>query len=133
MRLFLKPRLFLIFFVTVSAANAAIAETKPASHEEVEELRQTVRELATRVSALEEELNRQKSAAVVDTASMKPAVFTLPAANIRSSVESISSSGIAGGVYADCRNPDHACDSSAPDGASRRSYVELHARRILRV
>ena len=78
----------------MSLVNAAIAETKPASHEEVEELRQTVRELATRVSALEEELNKQRSAAVMDTASLKPAVLALPAANIRSSVESVSSSGV---------------------------------------
>ena len=95
MRFFLRLRVFLIFFVIVSAGNAAVAETKPASHEEVEELRQTVRELATRVSALEEELNKQRSGAVMDTASLKPAVLTLPTANIRSSVESISSSGVA--------------------------------------
>ncbi len=95
MRFFLKPRLSLVFLVTVSLVNAATAETKPASHEEVEELRQTVRELATRVSALEEELNKQKSAAVIDTATLKPAVLTLPAASIRSSVESVSSSGVA--------------------------------------
>src|SRR5271170_7053288 len=94
MRLFLKLRVSLIFLITVSA-NAAFAETKPASHEEVEELRQTVRDLANRVSALEEELNKQRSATVMDTASLKPAVLTLPAANIRSSVESISSSGVA--------------------------------------
>ena len=95
MRFFLRLRVFLVFFATVSAGNAAIAETKPASHEEVEELRQTVRELATRVSALEEELNKQRSAAVMDTASLKPAVLVLPAAKIRSSVENISSSGVA--------------------------------------
>jgi Putative beta-barrel porin-2, OmpL-like. bbp2 len=95
MRFFLRLRVFLIFFVIVSAGNAAVAETKPASHEEVEELRQTVRELATRVSALEEELNKQRSGAVMNTASLKPAVLTLPTANIRSSVESISSSGVA--------------------------------------
>ena len=95
MRFFLKPHLSLLFCVTVSVANAATAETKPASHEEVEELRQTVRELATRVSALEEELNKQKSVAVIDTATLKPAVFTLPAASIRTSVESVSSSGVA--------------------------------------
>ena len=133
MRFFLKPRLSLVFLVTVSLVNAATAETKPASHEEVEELRQTVRELATRVSALEEELNKQKSAAVIDTATLKPAVLTLPAASIRSSVESVSSSGVAAANNSCCGAPQHSCYSRAADGASRRRYVELHARRLLRV
>jgi hypothetical protein len=99
MRLFLRLPLFLSFFLTLTASNAAIAQSRvvPASREEVEELRQTVRELAGRVSALEAELNRQKSGAAVETASLKPAVLALPGADIRSSVESVSSSGVTAG------------------------------------
>src|SRR5271170_6323147 len=97
MRLFFRLRVFLFVLMALLAGNRSIAQIapSPASHDEVEELRQTVRELAGRVSALEAELNRQKTGAVVETASLKPAVLALPAANIRSSVESVSSSGVA--------------------------------------
>ena len=43
-----------------------------ASHDEEEDLRKTVRELALRVSALEEELHRQRAATPVDSVSLKP-------------------------------------------------------------
>lgn len=98
MRRFFPLRLSGFVFVIFIAGSAALAQSAPvaASRDEVEELRQTVRELAMRVSALEEQLNRQKSAPV-ETASLKPAVMPLPSADIRRSVESVSSSGVAEG------------------------------------
>ena len=66
------------------------------SHADDEDLRETVRQLALRVSVLEEELHRQRAGAAMESASLKPASLVLPAADVRSSVESVSSSGVAG-------------------------------------
>ena len=97
-------RLPILFFLFVAILLVAMlgdpvgyAQTTSASvsREEVEDLRQTVRELALRVSALEEELHKQRVGAPVETASLKPASLVLPAAEVRNSVESVSSSGVA--------------------------------------
>jgi hypothetical protein len=66
-----------------------------ASRTEDEDLRKTVRELALRVSALEEELHKQRAGTGVESASLKPAALVLPPVDVRSSVESVSSSGAA--------------------------------------
>jgi hypothetical protein len=91
-------RLLVISFLTAPGSGfAAHAETTAAaaSHDEVEDLRKTVRELAQRVSALEEELHRQRAGTPMESASLKPAALVLPGVDVRSSVESVSSSGVA--------------------------------------
>jgi hypothetical protein len=94
------PILFFLFVAMVLVAMVpgpvGYAQTTSASvsRDEVEDLRQTVRELALRVSALEEELHKQRVAAPMETASLKPASLVLPAAEVRNSVESVSSSGV---------------------------------------
>jgi putative OmpL-like beta-barrel porin-2 len=94
---FLNRLLILSLFVSFPSGFVAMAQTTTAtaSHDENEDLRKTVRELALRVSALEEELHRQGAGAPVESASLKPATLVLPAAEVRSSVESVSSSGVA--------------------------------------
>jgi Putative beta-barrel porin-2, OmpL-like. bbp2 len=90
----------LVFFAALmpGARLHAQAHTSPATISDVEELRQTVRELALRVSALEEELHKGQtptSAAPVTTtavASLRPIAMPIPAVDVRSSVESVSSS-----------------------------------------
>jgi hypothetical protein len=90
-------RLLVFLFVTWLAGYAALAQTATgtASHDE-EDLRKTVRELALRVSALEEELHRQRAGTPIESASLKPAALVLPTVDVRGSVESVSSSGVAG-------------------------------------
>ena len=88
--------LFPLFVATLCGPTAhSQTTTKTASHSEDEDLRQTVRELALRVSALEEELHKQRAVAPMESASLKPAALVLPAVDVRSSVESVSSSGVA--------------------------------------
>jgi hypothetical protein len=89
-------RLLVFLFVTLPAGLAAHAQTTTAvaSHDE-EDLRKTVRELALRVSALEEELHRQRTQPSMESASLKSASLVLPAVDVRNSVESVSSSGVA--------------------------------------
>ena len=89
-------RLLVLLFVTLPTVFAAHAQTTTAvaSHDE-DDLRKTVRELALRVSALEEELRRQRTQPSMESASLKPASLVLPAVDVRSSVESVSSSGVA--------------------------------------
>ena len=94
-------------------ANAAGSEN--------DELRQEVRELALRVTALEEELHRRPAAAT-ESASLKPVSLSLPAADVRSSVESISSSGA---ETAACCFGDYAA-------RLRRRKVRLRLRRCRR-
>jgi Putative beta-barrel porin-2, OmpL-like. bbp2 len=91
MRCFNRLLVFVFF-----AGSAMFAQTAPtaAPPSGDEDLRETVRQLALRVSALEEELHRQR-AATTESASLKPASLVLPATGVRSSVESISSSGVA--------------------------------------
>jgi hypothetical protein len=97
MRFFLRPVAVLFFFVVTLTGIAALAQTTIAasSHGEDEDLRKQVRELALRVSALEEELHRQRVGTPTESASLKPAALILPPVDVRSSVESISSSGVA--------------------------------------
>jgi Putative beta-barrel porin-2, OmpL-like. bbp2 len=82
------------FFLSLLCGLSAKAQTTPATKADVEELRQTVRELASRVSALEEELHKQQSV-TTETAMLRPAVLRVPAVDVRSSVESVSSSAVA--------------------------------------
>ena len=94
---FLSRLLILSLFVSIPSGFVAVAQTTTttSTYDENEDLRKTVRELALRVSALEEELRRQRGGAPVESASLKPATLVLPAADVRSSVESVSSSGVA--------------------------------------
>jgi hypothetical protein len=97
MRLLNRPFLFVFIFTYVALLICSSARAQNAvadgSSNENDELRREVRELALRVSALEEELHR-RPAATMESASLKPASLSLPATDMRSSVESISSSGV---------------------------------------
>jgi len=89
--------IFFSLFVALLPGAAADAQnmTAAASYKEDEDLRLMVRELAARVSALEEELHRQRAGVAMESASLKPAALVLPAAEVRRSVESVTSSGVA--------------------------------------
>jgi hypothetical protein len=76
---------------TVYAQNTAAGT----SQSEDEDLRQTVRELTLRVSALEQELHRQQVATAEAPSSLQPTGSAQPAVDVRSSVENLSSSGVA--------------------------------------
>jgi hypothetical protein len=76
---------------TVHAQNTAAGT----SQSEDEDLRQTVHELAQRVSALEQELHRQQVATAAGPSSLQPTGSAQPAVDVRGSVESLSSSGVA--------------------------------------
>jgi Putative beta-barrel porin-2, OmpL-like. bbp2 len=97
MRLFDRLLVLFFFFVALMFGIAAYAQTTTAAaaHSEDEDLRQTVRELALRVSALEEELHKQRTGPAMESASLKPAVLVVPRVDVRSSVESVSSSSVA--------------------------------------
>ena len=87
---------FSLFVALLSGLTMHAQTSAVASHSEVEDLRQTVRELAQRVNALEQELHEQRTAAgTQSSASMRPAVFVPSALDVRSSVESLSSSSVA--------------------------------------
>jgi Putative beta-barrel porin-2, OmpL-like. bbp2 len=90
------PRPHILLFFLLSALHPGVAAhaqapTALASDHEEEDLRKTVRALALRVSALEEELHRQRATAPTQTASLQPATYVLPRIDVRSSVESVSS------------------------------------------
>ena len=94
-------RLHVLFFFVLLvapvprfAAYAQTTATAAASHDDDEDLRKTVRELALRVSALEEELHRQRTA-TTESASLQPASYVVPRVDVRSSVESVTSSSVA--------------------------------------
>jgi hypothetical protein len=73
----------------------AQSTTTAASQSEDEDLRKTVRELSLRVSALEEELHKQRArTTTMESASLKPAVLVTPPVDVRSSIENISSSQV---------------------------------------
>ena len=93
MRCFNRLLLFSLFLVLSSGleASAQTATAAPANAD-VEQLRQTVRDLALRVSALEAELHKARPVATTEMATLRPAVLAGPAAEVRSSVESVSSS-----------------------------------------
>ena len=96
MRCFRKLLLFSLFFVLFSgfAVRAQTPKATP-TNADVEELRQTVRDLALRVSALEAELHKERPVATTEMATLRPAVLAVPGTEIRNSVESVSSSGAA--------------------------------------
>lgn len=96
-------RLFFFSFLFVAmmsdVAAHAQATTVVASHSDDEDLRETVRQLALRVSMLEEELHKQRAAtAPTQIASLQPATLVQPRVDVRSSVESVSNSGVAEAV-----------------------------------
>jgi hypothetical protein len=102
MRFFNRLLVPLSLFVAMLTGIAAFAQTTTAvsSPSEDEDLRQTVRELALRVSALEEELHKQRAGTAVESASLKPATLAVPRVDVRSSVESVSSSDVMDGASA---------------------------------
>src|SRR5258707_15858462 len=86
---------FLLFVALLPGAGVLAQTTAAGPHSEEEDLRQTVRELALRVTALEEELHRQRTGTAMESASLKPAALAVPRVDVRSSVESLSTSGAA--------------------------------------
>jgi len=77
----------------VAFAQTATAVASPGEGEA--DIRKTVHELALRVSALEEELHKQRTATAMESASLKPAALVQPRVDVRSSVESIARSAVA--------------------------------------
>jgi hypothetical protein len=87
--------LFLLLAVLPHCLAAyAQTQTTTASHNENQDLRETVRELSLRVSALEEELHKQRAGTTMESASLKPTALIEHGVDIRSSVESVSSSEV---------------------------------------
>jgi hypothetical protein len=91
----------ILFFLSVAIFSGLVASAQAratATTNEDEELRQTVRELALRVSALEEELPKERaaSAAASSAASTAAAAAAPSVADVRSSVEDVSSSKAVG-------------------------------------
>src|ERR1700733_1366204 len=89
----------LVVFVLLAALPHGLAAygqaaATAASHSEDEDLHETVRKLALRVSALEEELHRQRAGTTMETASLKPAALIERGVDIRSSVESVAGSEV---------------------------------------
>jgi Putative beta-barrel porin-2, OmpL-like. bbp2 len=89
-----------VLFVALMPGIASYAQSSgtPANKSEEEDLRQTVRELALRVTALEEELHRERMTTAVPApttsiATLRPIAMPMAAVDVRSSVESVSSSG----------------------------------------
>ena len=87
--------LFLLAALPHGLAAYGQAAATAASHSEDEDLRETVRKLTLRVSALEEELHKQRGATTMEAASLKPAALIERGVDIRSSVESVASSEVA--------------------------------------
>src|SRR4051794_18199856 len=121
------PMRFLIQLLLVPSVSAALgfgfaahAQTaaRAASRDEVEDLRNSVRELALRVSVLEEELRGQRAGTPVQSASLKPAALVLPAADVRSSVETVVSSGVADAAPVVEVSPQNATTQSAPQASA---------------
>ncbi len=129
---------FFVFLVAPMPRFTAFAQTTtaPAVHDEDEDLRKTVRELALRVSALEEELHRQRSA-TTESASLQPASYVVPRVDVRSSVESVTSSAVAEAApVCDGAGCDYAKRTGAfdtADAVAGRSNAELFLRRLLYV
>ena len=83
-------------FVTLMPGVRSYAQntTATVSSAEKEDLRETVRELALRVSVLEEELHKQRTGVSMESPTLKQVALTVPGVDVRSSVESLSSSGV---------------------------------------
>jgi hypothetical protein len=97
MRFFNRLVVLFFLFVALLPGFAGLAQTTTAAgpHGDDEDLRQTVRELALRVTALEEELHKQRAGEPMESASLKPAALAVSRVDVRSSVESVSGSGVA--------------------------------------
>ncbi len=97
MRFKIPSLVFFSFLLAQPHGIASYAQTtgSAAAHDEEQDLRQQVRELALRVSALEAELHKQRAETPMESASLKPAALVLPPVDVRSSVESVSSIGVA--------------------------------------
>src|ERR1700761_8056061 len=92
---------FLLLFIWSLSGSSGNAQTAAAaSPSEVQELRETVHELGLRVSALEEELKEQRGGTSMQTAPLNAGMSTSPVVDVRSSVESVSSSSVAETVAA---------------------------------
>ncbi|MBB5328491.1 outer membrane beta-barrel protein [Tunturiibacter gelidoferens] len=114
-RLILFSLFVALFSGIVGNAQTAVA---PPSNADVEELKQTVRDLALRVSALEAESQKQRTVGTTEMASLRPAVLTsAPAADIRRSVETVSSSGAAPVPVTVTANPQTPAAQSSPAAA----------------
>jgi Putative beta-barrel porin-2, OmpL-like. bbp2 len=87
---------FFLFVVMLSGLAASAQSPGTVTANDDEDLRRTVRELALRVSALEEELHKERAASAAATSSPAPTAAASPVADVRSSVEGISSSEAAG-------------------------------------
>jgi Putative beta-barrel porin-2, OmpL-like. bbp2 len=93
-----KRLISLFFFAGLLSGLAASAQTPSAAPANDADLRLMVRELALRVSALEDELHKERAAAASTTGTSSDAAVTptaAPTADLRSSVEDVSSSGTA--------------------------------------
>jgi hypothetical protein len=92
-------RLLVVYFLLAALPHGLAAygqaAVTAASHSEDEDLRETVRKLTLRVSALEEELHKQRAGTTMEAASLKPAALVERSVDIRSSVESVASSEVA--------------------------------------
>ena len=99
MRRFNRLLLFSFLLIGLSGfeSDAQTMATAP-TNADVQELRQTVHDLALRVSALEAELHKERPVATTEMATLRPAVLVGPAADVRSSVEGVSSSSVAATV-----------------------------------
>jgi hypothetical protein len=95
MLFFRRFDVFLVLFVLSSTLSGFGQTTVPSQRPEDEDLRQTVRELAQRVTVLEEELHRQRGETAM--VSLRPAALTMPGAELRSSVENVSSADVSSG------------------------------------
>lgn len=84
---------FGLFVMLLPSEAYAQNTTAVAASSEKEDLQQTVRELELRVSALEEELHKQRAGTVVEP-SLKATVPGAPGVDVRTSVETVSSSSV---------------------------------------
>jgi hypothetical protein len=116
--------LFVLVILSSGVASSAQNAASTPSSAEVEELRQSVRELALRVTALETELHKGQTVATpTEMATLRPATLALPAVDVRSSLESVSSSAV--GATAVAQAPaaqgspaDSALPTQLPGGAT---------------
>jgi Putative beta-barrel porin-2, OmpL-like. bbp2 len=82
---------FFLFAAVLSSAVASAQKVGATAVNDDEDLRRTVRELALRVSALEEELHKERAASAAIQSSPAPTAAASSVADVRNSVEDISS------------------------------------------
>src|ERR1700677_1092677 len=93
----IKRLISLLFFAALLSGLATSAQTTSATAANGDEdLRQMVRELSLRVSALEDELHKERAAATfaAGTSTIAVASPAAPVVDLRNSVEGVSSSGM---------------------------------------